>query len=241
MTLLGKILVFFNLAFSLLLASWAFLVYSNDIEAPKRNAEKEKQLTELWKGVAPAQANWQAGRRKVQDEESHLAADRVWYDNEMNKLFTAKAGNNIGAIFIAAADGPGVRKGQVVLDQGFPKLEPLKDRTGKPLQSLAVYNTQDNGILQSLQEAMDKQQKQIQEAIQLTDRIIGDDKKGIRGLQQRILDEKAKDADVLDEQKQLAPLLVGAAVDTQLIAKRREQMERRIKELKTSGVASGKK
>src|SRR5579884_856052 len=144
MTLLGKILVFFNLAFSLLLASWAFLVYSNNMETPKRFAEKEKQLNELWKGVAPAQTNWQAARRKVQDEESHLAADRTWYDNEMNYLFTAKAGNTIGAISIANADDPrtGIRKGQVVLDaQGFPLRVALRDRTGKPLQSLAVYNT----------------------------------------------------------------------------------------------------
>ena len=63
MTLLGKLLVVFNLAFALMLAAWSFSIYANGIdwtvpkdaksEPPKLGefAIRAAKLDELWKGV----------------------------------------------------------------------------------------------------------------------------------------------------------------------------------------------
>jgi hypothetical protein len=254
MTRLGKYLVFFNLAFSLLLATWAFSLYANGIdwsnrkgrgdEPPGMFSVKEDQLKDLWQGLPPAQAVWLSARQTLSTEESHLVADRKWYDDEMNHVFvTGNAANPLGEVAFAAKDNEqaGVRKGQILLDaKGFPVLNPLTDQSGKALQALAVYNNEDETILQSMSDVRQKREKQIKDANQLTDQITGDPKNGVRGLWQRILDEKAKNTDVLAEQKLLKPLLINTVVDEQLIFKRRTQLDKRIKELRNIGVASDK-
>ncbi len=252
MTLFGKLLVYFNLAFSLLLAAWSFSLYANGIDWSSSGkpgepigeyAIHEAQLDELWKGVPPAQANWLSERKKLLGDESHLVADRVWYDKEMKHLFvTATAADPVGDITVAVKDddNAGIRKGQVLLDAktGLPVLTPAKERAGNPLQALAVYNKQDDDVLQSLQTVLKKHEGQIEEANKLTDLIIGDAKIGRRGFHQRILDEQAKNADVLAEQKLLRPQLINTVVESELILKRKNQMEKRIEELKKVNIAS---
>jgi hypothetical protein len=253
MTRLGKFLVFFNLAFSLLLATWAFGLYANGVDWSNRPAKgdqpaglfkvKEDQLKELGQGLAPAQATWLEARQILREEETHLVAERKWYDDQMNHLLViANAANPVGEIAVAPKDDEraGVRKGQILLDpKGFPVLTPVTDQAGKPLQSLNMYNNEDDKILQEIKMIKDKREQQINEANRLTDLITGDPPK-VRGLWQRILDEKAKNADVVAEKKLLEPLLVNTVVDAQLIAKRRGELDRRIKELKNIGVASDK-
>jgi hypothetical protein len=92
-------------------------------------------------------------------------------------------------------------------------------------------------VLSDLEGVMKKHEQQIAEANKLTDRINGDKDKGVRGLQRRIEDERAKDADVLAEQKLIRPLLINTVVESELIFKRKTQLERRIEELKKFKVA----
>jgi hypothetical protein len=250
MTLFGKLLVLFNLAFGLVLAGWAFSLYANGIDWSDRKegnvpvgefAIHEAQLDELWKAVPPSQDDWRKNRDALQKVEASLAADRDWYDKEMRHVFIGPTKDQpVGQIVSAAKDDPktGVKKGQVLLDdKGFPQLAPLKDRTGKPLESLAEYNEKDNKILLALEEVMKKHEMQIAEANELTDKIIGNKDKGIRGLQKRIEDERAKDADVVAEQKLIRPLLVNTVVESELILKRKTQLEKRIEELEKFKVA----
>jgi hypothetical protein len=253
MTKLGKALVLFNLAFGLMLASWAFSLYANGIdwsdrkgktpgEAGGEYAVHEAQLDELWKGIPPAQANWLDERQKVLNEEARLAAERAWYDVEMKHLYVAaNAANPIGEIAFAQKDDDknAIRKGQILLDdKGHPQLVPLRDPAGNPLLSLAVYTKKDEDTLQSLEAVNKKQQEQIEKANELTDLIIGDDKAGRRGLYRRYLDEKAKDEDMLAEQKLVRPQLINTVVEAELILKRKNQLEKRIEELKKIHVAS---
>jgi hypothetical protein len=256
MTLLGKLLVVFNLAFALMLATWSFSIYANGIDWTDKKDDKSvpprmgqfairaAQLKELWDGVAPAQADWKEARDKLADEESRLAAERVRYDQEIHYvLFGPAKGKGISEVQIAPNNDPktGVLKGQILLDdQGFPLLLPPRDRMNNPLQvlSLKEYNDEEDSILKAIGDEMAQHAKQIDDANKLTDEIIGDKAQGIRGLQERINDEKAKNAGVLAEMDLVKPLYINTLVEAQLINKRHAQMEKRIEELKKLKVAS---
>lgn len=256
MTLFGKLLVLLNLGLALMLATWSFNIYANGIDWTDRKdtkstpprmgqfAIRDAKLKELWKGVAPVQQDWLNERAELAKEEKRLADERVWYDKEQRYVLEGPAkGKSIFEVAIAAKDDPntGVRRGQVLLDaQGYPQLQTIRDPSNNPLQlqSLAEYNKEDEGILKDIAVQIDQHSAQIEEAKALTDKIIGDKDKGIRGFQQRINDEQAKNADLLAEIKLVQPELLNTLVQAQLINKRHDQMMDRIEELKKTKVAS---
>lgn len=256
MTLLGKLLVVFNLAFALMLATWSFSIYANGIDWTDTKdkssppvpigqfAIRAAKLDELWKGVVPAQKDWKDAREKLADGESRLAADRVRYDKEIHYvLFGPAKGKGISEVQIAAQNDAkaGVLKGQILLDdQGFPLLLPPRDRMNNPLQvlSLKEYNDEEESLLKAIGEEVAQHATQIDQANRYTDKIIGDKAKGIRGLQERINDEKAKEAGVVAEMNSVEPQYINTRVESQLINKRHAQMQKRIEELKKMKVAS---
>jgi hypothetical protein len=253
MTLLGKLLLLFNLAFGLLLATWAFNFYANGIDWTDRAdkgvpvgefAIRAAKLEELWKGAAPAQAEWLTERGQLSKTENRLVTERVWYDKEIRYVWFGPAkGKGVFEVASADKDDPktGVKKGQILLDdEGNPKLKQPLDAKGNPLLllSLAEYNKEDDDTLQMLKDVIAKHVKQIDEAIKWTDLIIGDKAKGIRGYHDRIADEQAKNVELLAEIKLVRPRYINTMVEAQLINKRHEQMIKRVEELKKLKVAS---
>lgn len=256
MTRLGKVLVLLNLGLAVVLAAWSFNIYSNGIDWTDRTDNKsvpprmgqftlrKDKIEKLRKGVDPVQTDWLRERDQLARAERRLAAERVWYDSAIRYVLVGPArGRGIFEVALAAQDDPrtGVKKGQVLLDnQGNPQLVPIRDPNNVPLQlqSLKEYNDQDEGILKEIAEQIVQHQKQIEQANALTDKIIGDKAKGIRGLQQRINDEQAKNAEVIAEMKLIEPQFLNTLVEKQLVDRRHEQMKRRIEELKKINVAS---
>jgi hypothetical protein len=251
MTLFGKILVLLNLALALMLAAWTFNIYTNGIDWTDRKsprmgefAKRAAKLDELWKSVPPVQQDWLRERAALAKEERGLTDERVWYDKEIRYVLAGPAKNKgINDVAIAPQDDPntGVKKGQILLDaQGYPQLEPIRDPENKPLQlqSLAEYNSEEDSILKEIEKLVAEHSAHIAEASALTDKIIGDKDKGIRGLQKRINDEQAKNADLLAEIKLVEPQFINTLVEAQLVNKRHDQMQRRIEELKKTKVAS---
>ena len=256
MTRFGRVLVLLNLALSLMLAAWSFNIYTNGIDWTDRKDTKSAPprlgrfavnaaaLDELWKGVPAVQKDWLDGRAALAKEEKSLADERVWYDKEIHYVLVGPAKNKgVFDIALATQDDPntGAKKGQIVLDeQGHPQLVPIRDPAGNPLQllSLAEYNKEEEGILNDIEKLVEQHSANIAEASRLTDKIIGDKAKGVRGLQQRINDEQAKNADLLAEIKLVEPQFINTLVEAQLVNRRHTQMERRIAELKKTKVAS---
>jgi len=256
MTRFGKLLVFLNLGLAVMLAAWSFNLYVNGIDWTDRKdtkttppkmgqfALRAAQLDELWKNVAPAQKDWLGERNKLANEEKRLAAERLWYDKEVRYVLYGPAkARGIREIALAVKDDPTtrVKRGEVLLDaQGYPQLVPIRDPANVPLQlqSLAEYNKEAEGIQKDIEQLMAQHAAQIAEANALTDKIIGDKSKGVRGLQQRINDEQDKNAGVLAEIKLVEPQLLNTLVEADLVNKRRAQMKRRIDELKRAKVVS---
>ena len=252
MTLFGKILVLLNLALALMLAAWSFNVYANGVDwtdrkdaksTPPRMGEfavRAAKLDELWKNVAPAQKDWLDQRDVLAKEERRLAEERVWYDKELHYVLFGPAKNK-NVLNVATADKPDAKNGQILLDeQGYPQLVPIRDPNGNALQlqSLAEYNRDDETVLKDIEAQIAAHAANISESNALTDKIIGDKAKGIRGLQQRIYDEQAKNAEVLAESKLIEPQFINTMVEAQLVNKRHDQMTKRIEELKKTKVAS---
>lgn len=256
MTLFGKVLVLLNLGLALMLAAWSFNIYANGIDwtdhkdaksTPPRMGQfaiRAAKLDELGKSVSPVQQDWLRERAALAKEEKRLAEERAWYDKEIRHVLVGPAKNKgVLEVAIAPNDDPntGIKKGQILLDaQGYPQLVPIRDPQNNPLQlqSLAEYNKEEDSILKDIEKLVEAHSANIEEVKRLTDKIIGDKEKGIRGLQQRINDEQAKNADLLAEIKLVEPQFINTLVEAQLVNKRHAQMERRIKELKKTKVAS---
>lgn len=246
MTSLGKWLVLVNLALSLMMATWAQGVYSNRIDWTNQKGKdgapdgelvrRVARVKELGEAFAPAGAAWNGGRAINATLDAQRAKSRQWYADELAFLRT-KANKDAAAQV-------------VVLDKGQPKLidppgdkgetvalVPGKDRFNQPLLSLSAYNLAEEALLGAIEQKSKDLAKAIQQDTDLTNQLAGDPEKGIKGLQQRILDERAKLLAALQEQAFVRPLLINAVVNSELVYKRQKALEARIKELEKVGVA----
>lgn len=255
MTRFGRILVLLNVAICVMLAAWSFNLYATSLDWTDKKdkggqfALRADKLNELWKGVAPNQVDWLRQRAQLANEETFLAEERAWYDKETRHVLVGPTrGDWISEVALAAKDTEltvrgdkvVIRRGDILLDdKGNPQMVPLRDLNNAPLQlqSLAEYNEENENVLKDIIQKMKEHEAQVEEAKALTDKIIGDKEKGIRGLQQRINDEQAKDAALLAEMKLVEPQLINTLVEAQLVNKRHAQMVRRIEELKKVKVA----
>jgi hypothetical protein len=248
MTVFGKILVFVNLALSLMMATWAFGVWTNRIDfsntPPKTDqsageyAKRAAEIDLLWAGLPSAETGWKDARRDLLREEAERVADRAWYHTEMDHLRN-RASSTIPArtVVYAANDQPGAKRGLILIDRntGRPTMAPALDAAGGPLQSLAFYIDAEQKRLAELDQVQTKHEAQIAEAVDLTERLVG--KPGVKGLQQRLVEERNKRAEIVLETELIQPLLVNAAVDVQLVSKRNNSLKARVEELKKVGVA----
>jgi hypothetical protein len=239
MTLFGKILVFLNLALSLLLASWAFGLYSGRIDWSDNQAKgtqpagelrpRQAEATERWQGLRVAEGNRDRARADLEREEGGVPGDRLWYLAEMEQLRT---GTNPARAVV-------FKNGLPVADPRNPyrpEMVGAKDQAGKPLRSLAAYVRDEDTVSKELAAVLARYEDQIGQDRKLTQLLIGP-----QGLQQRLVDEKVKRERVVAEQRLVEPRLINAVVDSELILKRRRQLEQRIKELRDKvEVAAGK-
>ncbi len=246
MTSLGKALVFVNLALSLVVAAWAQGIYSNRINwSNDRKAKPEgemvrrlQRIDELGGPLGAAGLSWNEGRATLAALDQRRADDRAWYDTEL-------AHDRSGANKQAPARVVKLDKGQPVLTQpdpnkpGYdvrPVMEPGRDPFGQPLLSLVVYGQEEEAVHQQINQTAKEIESTAKEDENLTNQLAGDPN-GVKGLQHRILDARAKMAEAITEQRFVRPFLINAVVNSDLVFKRQRELETRIKELEKIGVA----
>src|SRR5579884_2710931 len=153
MTTLGKVLVFCNLAVSLLMGGWALAVYSNRVDwsnAPAKGDQpagelkvRQDRLKQLWDAVPPAEASWREAKSNLLAQEARRPIERAWYYAEVEHLRT-------GATEAKPARAVVFAKGVIDLDPkagNLPKMVPATDPSGKPLRSLSAYNQEEETTL----------------------------------------------------------------------------------------------
>jgi hypothetical protein len=263
MTMFGKIMVFVNLALSLLMATWAFGVWSNRIDfsdakgttpeqAEGEFRKREKEIDSLGKSLTVDLSGLKSVRDILVKGEDKRREARGWYHNELERMQKAGPGPVKTVVYadkdeaVDTTEGKvEISKGQVLLDKdSHPLLVDAKDAAGKPLKPLESLIAEESKVLSDLDSIQAKHEKQIQEAIQLTKELVGtpgDPGAGtpaVKGLHQRLIDERKKLADVTAEEEVIRPLLINAVVDSELVLKRQRALEGRIKELKGTAVTA---
>jgi hypothetical protein len=247
MTTAGKVLVFVNLALSLVMATWAQGIYSTRIDWSDRKAGKDgvppageldgriSRLKELSGSLGPAALSWNEGRATIAALELRRANERTWYEGELVHLIKgANRANPANVIKLNKGEPEVIKPG--VDDR--PVMEPGKDQYGRPLVSLEAYRSSEDALNREIEAQNKLLVKAVEEDAELTNRIAGDPASGAKGLQQRILDERAKRLEAINEEVFVRPLLINAVVNSDLVFRRQRSLEARIKELEKIGVAA---
>jgi hypothetical protein len=245
MTKLGKILVFLNLVISGLMAGWALALYTNYIdwsEAPPKGVEpggllgqRKERIKELQAALGPPQVSWMEARTNLHRREDQRQGDLLWYQAELQHLRTGATRDNPCRLVVIPDDPrqPG-RHLPVPDPKNFfrPQMAPAQDRSGQPLQALDKYEKISRDTLEKLMMVLSEAEAKYEEDRKLTNLMVGEEDKGIKGLQQRIIDERAKREGILAEQRVIEPLWKVNEVDTELLLRRRETIAERLNELK---------
>ena len=144
MTLIGKVLVFLNLVFSLLMLAWAWVLYSNRVDwssaAPKGDqpggelAARKAELQQLQTDLGPAESGWREARARLATAEGRLVPDRLWYLDELEYLRTGATPERPARAVVFRANLPEPDPANPYR----PRMAPATDRSGRPLRSLAA-------------------------------------------------------------------------------------------------------
>lgn len=175
-----------------------------------------------------------------------LSEDRAWYDQELARLRTGTTDQNPLQKIV-------VNGGVVQLDPQTqrPRMAPLVDRNNNRILSLTEYDAKEMQLLKEISDEETRLKNASEKAFLLVEQMTGKiDPASIqidpatmrpnpdlvrfitKGIHQRILDEKDKLAKVKQEITIVEPLYVNALVDSELIVKRRNQLELRLTELR---------
>jgi hypothetical protein len=236
MTLFGKLLVLLDVLLSFLAMTWALAVYTNNIDwsdsPPKGEKpagvlnQKKTELRDALAGIPPAEASWIAARTDLMEDESQVAGTRAFYAAELKHARSEALPEDMKAARAVKLDADTF---QPVLEGPRVAMEQAKDRAGKPLGSVSYYARESEDTAKKLSKVQEDYRKDIDEDAKLTDLLVGTPEK--KGLQQRLIDERAKREGVIAELRLVRPLWINAAVDWELIGKRKEGLDERIDEL----------
>jgi hypothetical protein len=243
MTFMGKILVLVNLALSLGFAFWAFAIYSNRIDWTTTKsadrtgefAKRDAELQALRAALGRGEANMEEAARNVALAEDRVPKYQAWYKEQLEKLRTGK--NPVQALV--------VKGGKLQLDPdpgapppyGLPQLGPVLSASKQPVAGLAsieVLNQEYAAKHQTFVDVTHELDKVLDGERQLTEQIGNGRDKGLRA-QLAVVEHAGTNA--IAEQEFIRPLLYNREVEGQLLVKRGNALESRLKELAGAHVA----
>lgn len=231
MTFIGKLFVMFNLALSVLLATVAFGVYSGGIDfssnpakgsqPPGRLVAKEAEIKELGAQQPILEGSWKAARNELFLREDTRTEDYRWYGAELAKLTSG-----VGEIDVVVQE-----KGGTLPPAGRPRLARGQDAAGNDLKALPFYLAQLETLRKDNVELRAQLETRIKEDTSLTNQLVGDLERRLRGLRLQLAEERVKKIGIVEEQGILDGLRINATVESELIFKRLETLGERIDEL----------
>jgi hypothetical protein len=254
MTLLGKILVFLTVVLSFVMLAWAIALYTHHIDWSDAKATADRpagelvarkaRVTEANASVNLANARWREAMNGNDGKdnrpihagllqwEKRRDGDRAWYAALLKAADVGPDGNGDKVIIKRIA----TKDGQPLPDPANPTLPALlvdaerrktqEEPKGEPLYCFKWYEKELGRLAGEIAKNQAEQQRLAKEEEALTEQAIGP-----KGLRQRIWDEEGKLARVAEELKDVESRKTNSLVDTELLVRRRAQLERRVGEL----------
>jgi hypothetical protein len=229
MTQTGKILVFATLIIALGLCFWSFGLYSGRIDWSNNQAKGTQPAGELTKRIAAlrqADTSLQTAETRQREAAAELRKFelRVPRDDQFYKqhlaLLQSGINNENPPVVVEVKNGVVQFRAD-----GLVNMIPADP----PFVSLDVMAKERIQTQADLLASVSEYQKLVDEDTKLTDSIIGD--KGLR--QQLFNEEEIKQARIKQEIEDLKPLYINVMVELQLLAKRHNALQARIKEFDT--------
>lgn len=249
MTFVGKLFVLVNVGLSLFWAAAAFALYANSIEwgyDPKKPgspggllAEKDKQIKDLQAQQFPLESAWKDARALLRKSDEDRREERQFYTVQFEHNARKAAAGSVARIVELRAPLAGkdagkeeVRNHLAMLDpanKNRPKLVDAKDRTGKDLVSRVVYEKEVDDSRKENASLLARLDEETKKTMAFTEKML--DRPPLKGLRTLLVEERNKREGVIEEQQLVRPLFVNTAVESELILKRLEGLQERIKEL----------
>ena len=244
MTMLGKILVLINFAFSVTALTVAAMLYINHIDWTE-GTEKEpgklrpviERIKEKWAGITAAEPSWRDVHANLLEQERLRVADRVFYDGELRHALSGATAAN-PAREVVYNNGVIVPPYDPKTKQLRPQMRAASDPFNRPLASLDFYMKAEQEKVVAVTQEQLKLRELVDEDTRLATLLKPPEP--AKGLRQRIEDEKVKIKLVDKELAIIRPLLVNTSVESELVLKRRQALETRIKELSACVHGSGR-
>ncbi len=242
---ISKLLVVANFAVSVMVAGWAMGFYFTRIDwtnidhkdkgQPGQLVARENELKSLLSDARAAEISWREARFRVRDREAFRAEDRAFYRSELTYIYNAPINEQLRE-FVIGKDGlPDLQPDQRSKSHSLLQRRNVNERNGKPLRSLSFYAQTYAANLKGLKTVGDELEKLFVKDGELTVELNGGG--ADKGLNQRIQDERLKGIGALEEYNIIKPLLIKTVGDSQFLLARRQQLEKRIKELEESPVS----
>jgi hypothetical protein len=237
-TKFGHNLVFVVLVLSIACSAWAGAVYfhTRGGDATERK-ELAKQLADKKKATKTEgddrAKDVQAAAGQLNKLDKDLADNERWYQDQLAILKTGKDTNGQKAAAPVQALARDAKSGVQTDANGRPTFQ-------GPIPDLADYETTLDQIKNDrvkLQQERDAVQQLIAQNQELSDKINGAKGKP-QGLRELLADEWRKEREAREQQGFLDPLLFNRQVERQLLEKRHEMLEARVRELHAPAAAS---
>lgn len=229
MSRLGKIGLWLNLALGIFFAVWGFGVYSNHMDWKAETKERADQLKKISDARNKIQAEVNATRPLFEVQEARRPGLDKFYADQLEKL---RSGKERPKALV-------YNKGVLVYDaQGLPRLGEVVNSANQPISGLAsldVLEQQYVALQAQIAQIIKDQTGLLEEEKKLTVELNGDGaKKGLRG---ELAERLAAQQKSLERQEYLMPLLYNRQAELEILTKRKEGLETRLKELQAARVA----
>ncbi|MFM7151340.1 MAG: hypothetical protein ACKO23_16005 [Gemmataceae bacterium] len=230
MTFIGKLLLLVNFAFSLMLAAVAFAAYSSSLDWSDRKetakalggvlAPLRADIAEVSKQVAQAQESWKTSRYDLFAREELRRANRLFYQQRLQEPLNSK-----NPLSMPVLEAPGEIGTQP------PRMVDAEDVPGVRLQPYPVYVAQAKQLREENEQVLKELEAKVKEDAELTNQLLGDPEKQIRGLRDQLSEERHKILGITRELGIMEGLRVNTNVQSEIILKRNEAVNERIREL----------
>ena len=226
---LGRLSLWLNLSLAVFFAIWGFGLYANRMDWKAESKDRSDQLRKLGGEISKLAPEVEATRPAAVEQDARRPTLNAWYAAQLESLHSGK-------------DKPKAlvyNKGVLEYDaQHLPKLGEVLNSSNQPLNGLASLDALDReyaAVQAQIGKIITEENKLLAEEKQQTIEVNGES--GPKGLRGDLAAKEAAEKKSLERQEYLMPILYNRQAELEILLKRKEGLEARLKELQSSKIA----